>query len=63
MLTAKERKETTVKTTKKLVLWHVSATEEHKQVLFSLKSCWINGWKNGITVQMKNLHKSDIDMA
>ena len=57
-LMARERKETTVKTTKKLVLWQVSELEEHKQVLFALRSCWINGWRNGIVVKMGNLHKS-----
>ena len=57
-LMARERKETTVKATKKLVLWHVSESEEHKQVLFALRSCWINGWRNGIAVKMGNWHKS-----
>ena len=57
-LMARERKETTVKTSKKLVLWQVSELEEHKQVLFPLRSCWINGWRNGIVVKMGNLHKS-----
>ena len=55
---ARERKQTTAKTTKKLVLWHVSELEEPKQVLVVLRSCWINGWRNGIAAKMENLYKS-----
>ena len=56
-LMARGRKETTAKLTKKLVLWHVSESEEHKQVLFTLRSCRINGWRYEIAVKMENLHK------
>lgn len=54
----RERKEPTAKTTKKLILCHVSEAEEQKQVLFALRSCRINGWRNGIAVKMGNFHKS-----
>ena len=57
-LMARERKETTVKTTKKLVLWHVSESKEHKQVLLALRSCRINGWRNGTAVKIGKFHKS-----
>ena len=57
-LMARERKETTIKTTKKLVLWYVSESEEHKQIWFALRSCWINGWRNRIAVKIGNWHKS-----